>query len=161
MATDTDPYSYRGRLREGVAFLLVDNRRRVLLEWRPDKDGKHTDVFYPSGSIEMKDHGHDGIDYREVALRREIGEEFRGGVTVERVLYLGETKVPAIGLIFYVYWVEAWSGDPGGWTWEDGAAHARLEWTPIDVVKDVIPWETGALMTQMLQAAMQRDGIPD
>ena len=154
-------HSYRDGLREGVAFLLVDDRRRVLLEWRPDKDGNHTDVFLPSGSIERKDHGHNGIDYREVALRREIGEEFRGGVTVERVRYLGETKVPAIGLTFYVYWVESWSGDPGGWTWEDGAPHARLGWTPIEAVKDVIPWDTGALMAEMLQAAMQRNGIPD
>jgi 8-oxo-dGTP pyrophosphatase MutT (NUDIX family) len=158
---DTDLYSYRDGLREGVAFLLVDDRRRVLLEWRPDKDGNHTDVFFPSGSIERKDHGHGGVDYREVALRREIGEEFRGGVTVEHVRYLGETKVPAIGLTFYVYWVESWSGDPGDWTWEDGAPHARLEWTPIDTVKDVILWDTGALMTEMLQAAMRRDGIPD
>lgn len=139
---------------------LVDDRRRVLLEWRPDKDGNHTDVFFPSGSVERKDHGHDGIDYREVAVRREIGEESRGGVAVGRVRYLGETKVPAIGLIFYVYWVEAWSGDPGAWTWEDGAPHARLGWVPIETVKDVIAWDTGALMAEMLQAAMRQGGLP-
>jgi hypothetical protein len=154
-------HSYRDGLREGVAFLLVDDRRRVLLEWRPDRDGDHTDVFFPSGSIERKDHGHDGIDYREVALRREIGEEFRGSVLVERVRYLGETKVPAIGLTFYVYWIEAWSGHPGEWTWEDGAPHARLDWVPIENVKDIIPWDTGALMAEMLQAAMPRGSLSD
>ncbi len=153
-----DIHSYRDGLREGVAFLLVDKRDRVLLEWRPDADGNHTDVFFPSGSIEMKDHGHAGLDYREVALRREVGEEFRGGVSVERVRYLGETKVPAIGLTFYVYWVEAWSGDPGGWTWEDGAPHARLQWTALDQVENVIPWDTGALMAEMLRTAMGGDG---
>ena len=153
-------HSYRDGLREGVAFLLVDDRRRVLLEWRPDGDGNHTDVFFPSGSIETKDHGHAGIDYREVALRREIGEEFRGGVTVERIRCLGETKVPAIGLTFYDYWIEAWSGDPGAWPWEDGAPHARLEWTPIEAVKDIIPWDTGALIAKMLQAAMRDAGLP-
>jgi len=154
-------HSYRDGLREVVAFLMVDDRRRVLLEWRPDREGSHTDVFFPSGSIDRKDHGHDGVDYREVALRREIDEEFRSGVTVERVRCLGETRVPAIGLTFHVYWVESWSGDPGTWTWEDGAPHARLEWTPIETVRDVIPWDTGALMTEMLQAAMQRDGSRD
>jgi 8-oxo-dGTP pyrophosphatase MutT (NUDIX family) len=152
---DTDPYSYRDGLREGVAFLLVDGQGRVLLEWRPDKDGNHTDVFYPSGSIEMKDHGHDGADYREVALRREVGEEFRGGVRIERLQYLGEEKVREIGLTFYVYWVAAWSGDPGEYTWEDGAPHARLRWTPIDEVKDVVPYDSGTRMTDMLRAALR------
>jgi 8-oxo-dGTP pyrophosphatase MutT (NUDIX family) len=154
-------HSYRDGLREGVAFLLVDGRRRVPLEWRPDSDGNHTDVSFPSGSIERKDHGPGGADYREVALRREICEEFRGGVTVGRVWYLGETRVAAIGLIFHVYWIQSWSGDPGMWTWEDGAPHARLEWTPIERVKNVIPWDTGALMTGMLQAAMQDDAGRD
>ena len=147
-------HSYRDGLREGVAFLLVDDRRRVLLEWRPDKDGNHTDVFFPSGSIERKDHGHDGIDYREVALRREIGEEFRGGVTVERVRYLGEVKVPAVGLTFYTYWIAAWSGDPGAWTWEDGAPHARLLWVPIDEIGRHIAYDTGTEMADMLKAAL-------
>lgn len=151
-------HSYRDGLREGVAFLLVNERRRVLLEWRPDKDGNHTDVFFPSGSIEMKDHGHEGLDYREVALRREIGEEFRGGVVVGRVQYIGEEKVPAIGLTFYVYWVAAWSGDPGAWTWEDGAPHARLQWTPIDEVESTIPFDSGAHMVAMLRAALRDAG---
>jgi hypothetical protein len=150
---DEPDYSWRDGLREGVAFLLVDRQRRVLLECRPDKDGNHTDVFYPSGSIEMKDH-RDGADYREVALLREIGEEFRGGVTVERVQYLGEVKVPAIGLTFYTYWIAAWSGDPGDWTWEDGAAHARLIWVLIDAVANHIPYDTGTEMADMLKAAM-------
>jgi 8-oxo-dGTP pyrophosphatase MutT (NUDIX family) len=161
MATDADLYSYRDGLREGVVFLLVDDRQRVLLEWRPDKDGNLTDVFFPSGSIERKDHGHDGADYREIALRREVGEEFRGGVTVGRVRYLGEAKVPAIGLIFHVCWVESWSGDPGDWTWEDGAPHARLAWIPLDAARNVIPWNTGALMVDMLRAAMRSADIPD
>src|SRR5260221_14794615 len=103
-------HAYRDGLREGVAFLLVDGRRRALLEWRPDKDGNHTDVFFPSGSIERKDHGHDGVDYREGALRRENGGGFPGGRPVERVRYLGETKVPASGLTFYVHLVGAWAG---------------------------------------------------
>lgn len=150
---DEPDYSYRDGLREGVAFLLVDRQQRVLLEWRPDKDGNHTDVFYPSGSIEMKDH-RDGADYREVALLREIGEEFRGGVTVERVTYVGEAKVPAIGLTFYTYWVSDWSGDPGEWTWEEGAPHAKLQWASIDEAVALIPWDTGAEMADMLKAAM-------
>ena len=77
-------YSYRNGLREGVAFLLLDRSGRVLLECRPDGRGGFDDVFYPSGSIELKDHA-DGGDYREVALYREIGEEFRDGVAVQAI----------------------------------------------------------------------------
>jgi len=150
---DDDPYSYRDGLREGVAFLLVDRQGRVLLECRPDKDGNHTDLFYPSGSIERRDH-RAGADYREVALLREIGEEFRCAVTVERVQYLGEVKVPAIGLTFYTYWITAWSGDPGDWTWEDGAPHARLRWTGLDEVEHLIPYDSGTEMTDMLRSAL-------
>ena len=93
MMTDAT-YSYRSGLREGVAFLLVDDRGRTLLECRPVKNGDPTDIFYPSGSIEMKDHIGDGFDYREVALRREIAEEFRDGVAVERLEFLGDVEIP-------------------------------------------------------------------
>src|SRR5262245_60249319 len=60
-------YSYRNGLREAVAFLLLDRKGHVLLECRPDERGGFSDVFYPSGSIEMKDYA-DGRDYRETAL---------------------------------------------------------------------------------------------
>ena len=78
-------YSYRKGLREAVAFVLVDHKGHVLLECRPDSRGGFDDIFYPSGSIEMKDHA-DGRDYRETALRREIAEEFRDGVTIRRAI---------------------------------------------------------------------------
>lgn len=87
-------------------------------------------------------------------MRREIGEEFRGGVTVEGVTYLGEVTVPAIGLTFYTYWVSDWSGDPGEWTWEDGAPHAKLQWASIDEAVTFIPWDTGAEMADLLKVAM-------
>jgi hypothetical protein len=86
-------------------------------------------VFYPSGSIEMKDH-RDGADYREESRcsRDRSARKFRGGVTVERVRYLGEVKVPAVGLTFLHLLDRRLVGDPGAWTWEDGAPHARLLW---------------------------------
>jgi hypothetical protein len=43
--------SYRNGHEEAVAFLLLDDQLRVLLECRPDGHGTFTDVFYPSGSI--------------------------------------------------------------------------------------------------------------
>ena len=94
-----------------MAFLLLDRKGHVLLECRPDGRGGFDDIFYPSGSIEMKDHA-DGRDYRETALRREIAEEFRDGVTIQAVEFLGEVEVPAIGLVFYVYWLAAWASTP-------------------------------------------------
>jgi 8-oxo-dGTP pyrophosphatase MutT (NUDIX family) len=148
-----DVHSYRGGLREGVAFLLLDLSGRVLLECRPDRNGELTDIFYPSGSIELRDHTGDA-DYRKVALLREIEEEFRGGVRVERVQYLGEVQVPEIGLTFYTYWIASWSGDPGEWTWEDGARHARLRWVRLDEVSDYIAYESGARMTALIRNAL-------
>jgi hypothetical protein len=62
-----------------------------LLECRPDGRGGFDDIFYPSGSIEMKDHA-DGRNYREMAQRREIAEEFRDGVTVQAVEFLGQGR---------------------------------------------------------------------
>ncbi len=69
-----DVYSYRDGLREGVVFLLLDDKRRVLIECRTDNQGKFNDLFYLSGSIEIADHKDGQSDYRETALRREVGE---------------------------------------------------------------------------------------
>jgi 8-oxo-dGTP pyrophosphatase MutT (NUDIX family) len=148
-------YSYRNGLREAVAFLLLDRNGQVLLECRPDGRGGFGDTFYPSGSIEMKDHA-DGGDYRETALRREIAEEFRDGVTVRAVEFLGEVEVPAIGLVFYAYWIAAWSGDPGEHTYEDGLPFGRLRWMAIDEVRTVSAFDSTARMTNMLRMAVER-----
>jgi hypothetical protein len=150
----SDPHSYRDGFREGVVFLLVDSEQRVLLECRPDKNGKFTDIFYPSGSIEVKDHTDGRTDYREVALYREIGEEFRDGVTIGRIQHLGDVKVPEIGLVFYVYWIESWSGSPGDHTYEDGAPFGELRWTPLDEVRHLSPYDSTARMTKMLREAI-------
>ena len=89
---NSDPYSYRDGLREAVAFLLLDEERRVLLECRLDNHGTFTDIFLPSGFIETKNHKGNQADYREVALRREVLEEFRDGVRVDRLQLLGDVK---------------------------------------------------------------------
>lgn len=151
---NVDPHSYKDGLREGVAFLLVDASDRVLLECRPDGRGTFTDVFYPSGSIEIKDHGDPNVDYREAALRREVCEEFRGGVSVGKLSYLGDVKVPEIGLVFYIYWVAAWSGDPGQHTYEEGSPFGQLKWFPLDEVKNLSGFDSTSRITQMLRSAM-------
>ena len=154
----TDSYSYKDGLREGVAFLLIDGEHRVLLECRPDSNGNFTDVFYPSGSIEIKDHKDNQTDYREVALRREIDEEFRSGITVDRIQYLGDVEVPAIGIVFYVYWIASWSGDPGTHTYEEGVPFGKLRWMPLADVNTVNSYDSTAQITEMLQAAISANG---
>jgi 8-oxo-dGTP pyrophosphatase MutT (NUDIX family) len=149
-----DSYLYRDGLREAVVFLLVDDTRRVLMECRPDGRGTFTDIFFPSGSIETKDRQDDRLDYRETALRREIFEEFRDGVTVERLQLLGEVPVPAIGILFYVYWVVSWSGDPGSHSYEDDARFGELRWLPVGDVRSIFPWESGRQMADMLTAVL-------
>jgi 8-oxo-dGTP pyrophosphatase MutT (NUDIX family) len=149
-----DTYSYRDGLREAVAFLLLDEGRRVLLECRPDKHGTFTDIFFPSGSIEAKDHKGDQADYREVALRREVFEEFRDGVRVDRLQLLGDVVVPEIGILFYVYWVVSWSGDPGSHSYEEDKPFGELRWSPLSEVRNVFPYESGRRMADMLTAAL-------
>ena len=153
-----DAYVHRDGLREAVVFLLVDDERRVLLECRPDGQGGFTDVFFPSGSIETRDMRDDGSDYRENALRREVFEEFRDGVAVQRLRLLGEVAVPEIGLLFFVYWVVSWTGDAGRHSYEEGEPFGELRWLPADDVHRIFPWESGKRMAAMLTAAL---GPPD
>ena len=153
---NSDPHSYKDGFREIVVFLMADAVGRALLEFRPDKDGNLTDVFYPSGSIELKDHADSRSDYREIALRREIAEEFRNGVLVGQTRFLGEIKVPEIGLVFYAYWVSSWTGDPGSHTYEDGAPFGELHWVWLDDVARLNPYDSTAKMTAMLRGALAR-----
>lgn len=149
-----DTYSYLGDLREAVAFLMLDEERRVLLECRPDKHVTFTDLFFPSGSIEAKDHRGGQADYRETALRREVFEEFRDGVKVDRLQLLGDVAVPEIGILFYVYWVVSWSGDPGSHSYEEGEPFGELRWSPLSEVRNVFPYESGRQMADMLTVAL-------
>ncbi len=150
-----DVYSYRDGLREGVVFLLLDDKRRVLIECRPDNQGKFTDLFYPSGSIEVTDHKDEQSDYRETALRREVGEEFRNGVKIEHLQYLGICRIPEVGLVFYVYWVASWSGDPGKHKYEDHEPFGELRWMSINEAKSAIPYDSGTQIADMLEAAFR------
>ncbi len=106
----------------------------------------------------MKDHADGRKDYREVALRREIDEEFRGGVTVDRIRYLGDVEVPAIGIVFYVYWIASWSGDPGAHTYEEGVPFGKLRWLPLGEVSTVNSYDSTARMTKMLEEAISSTG---
>ncbi|MBM3650385.1 MAG: NUDIX domain-containing protein [Alphaproteobacteria bacterium] len=150
-----DPYLYRDGLREAVVFLLVDDKRRVLMECRPDGRGTFSDIFFPSGSIERRDREDDRFDYREAAVRREVSEEFRDGVAVETLQLLGEVPVPAIDILFYVYWVTSWSGDPGSHSYEEDAPFGELRWLSVDGVRDIFPWESGRQMADLLTAALR------
>jgi len=79
---------------------------------------------------------------------------FEVAVEVEHVRYLGDVKALAIGLVFYVYWIASWSGDPGSHTYEDGAPFGELRWLPLDEVTRVNGYDSTAEMTKMLREAL-------
>jgi 8-oxo-dGTP pyrophosphatase MutT (NUDIX family) len=122
-------YSYKDGYREGVIFLFYKDGR-ILIEHRPKEDGG-IETFIPNGSIEDKDHGQE-LDYKLVALHREVYEEFQGKVKVNNCKKISEYKVDEIKIIFYTYVVDDWDGEIPEYTIEDGEKFADLELVRLD-----------------------------
>lgn len=83
---DGDRYSFCDGYLEAVVFVFYDQKtKKLLVEKRPNGD-----IFFPSGKIEKKDHDYKE-DYKTVALKREVKEEFAGKVSFDYYQYLGST----------------------------------------------------------------------
>lgn len=119
--------SYRDGLTEAVMFVFKRDNQ-ILIEHRFDK--KPPEPYIPNGSIEMKDRieAGDQGDYREVALRREINEEFKGKITPLEYKPLSEFTVEERKSIFYIYLISKWFGEFERYSVEDGEIAAELEW---------------------------------
>lgn len=120
-------YSYRDGKTEAVMFVFKRDNQ-LLIEYRFDKEPP--EPYIPNGSIEMKDKiaAGDQGDYREVALRREIDEEFNGKITPVKYEYLSEFTVEQRKSIFYIYKVSKWLGEFERYSVEEGKVAAELEW---------------------------------
>ncbi len=120
-------YSYKDGKSEAVMFVFKRNNQ-LLIEHRFDKEPP--EPYIPNGSIEMKDRiaAGDKGDYREVALRREINEEFNGKITPIKYEYLSEFTVEQRKSIFYIYKVSEWLGEFEKYSVEEDKVAAELEW---------------------------------
>lgn len=112
---------------EAVMFVFKRGDE-ILIEHRYDKTPP--EPYIPNGSIEMKDRKEAGEqgDYKDVALRREICEEFNGKITPLEYKLLSEFTVKERNSIFYIYLVSRWLGAFEKYSYEDGNTAARLEW---------------------------------
>jgi hypothetical protein len=133
------PYLYKNDYREGVIFCFYKDGK-INIEHRPLGNGKE-DVFFTNGTIEVKDREVDG-DYRLVALKREIDEEFDGKIKIKKFEYLGEAKAEAINILFYVYLITSWEGEMPDYTVEEGKKFSRVEWADLGKAEAIFEYES-------------------
>lgn len=125
---ETPRYSHDKDGHTEAVMFVFKRGDEILIEHRYDKTPP--EPYIPNGSIEMKDRevaGSNG-DYRDVALKREIGEEFDGKITPLEYQPLSEFTVKERNSIFYIYLVSKWLGKFENYSYEDGKVAAKLEW---------------------------------
>jgi hypothetical protein len=143
-------YSYKAGVKEAVVFVFHQNDK-VLIEHRPcENSGTYNNIFFTTGSIEMKDH--EGIeDYKIAALKREISEEFDQNVIPKSFVYLGEVDVTAINFIFYVYLISEWKGQMPNYTIEEGKKFSDLEWIKLSDKSKYFKYDSAFLICDMIE----------
>lgn len=123
-------YTYKNGYREGVVFAFIKENTKILIEKRPVA-GNQVEIFFPSGSIELKDY-QDNSDYKHQALIREVSEEFAGRIEVKNCIYLQEIWVESVNIVFYIYLITDWQGAMPEFTIEEGRKHSLLQWIDLD-----------------------------
>lgn len=118
---------------EAVMFIFPRGSE-ILTENRLEKTPP--EPFIPNGKIELKDI-QPGKDYKDVALQREILEEFQGKVQPLEYSQLDEYKVDEIKVIFYLYLIQKWAGEIPAASFEEGVKSADLEWRSVDEAEKV------------------------
>lgn len=141
----TENISYKDGYKEGVAFCFYKDGK-VLLEDRGR--GFNNEAFFPSGTIELKDKI-DG-NYIEVALLREIKEEFQGQIIVNSHVYLGEIKVDAIGVIFYLYLITDYHGSFPDVIKEEGELDSTIRFFTLNECKKLFKYDSAFEMLNLV-----------
>ncbi len=124
--------------REAVLFLFY-KKGHILIEHRPK--GEEKEIFIPNGGIEEKDFGFKE-DYKIVAMKREVDEEFAGKIQIKKFFPLGEFIVEELKIKFFGYLVIDWTGIMPEHTIEEGKKFAELEWIKIEHYKNVLKFDS-------------------
>jgi len=117
---------YKDGFLEAVMFAFYKNGK-ILIEHRPSKNNDEKEAFIPNGRIDRSDLNKND-DYRIVALKREINEEFNNNVKPLKFKYVMTFIVEKLKIRFYVYLVAEWSGEMPKFTVENSKKFADLEW---------------------------------
>ena len=130
-------------------FVFANQNGETLIEHRLSPDGLEDDAFYPNGSVEETDKVAE-TDYCVNALLREIDEEFAGAIKVIDFSYLGIVKAEAIGVVFYVYFIDDWDGTFPAFTVEDGLPFGELKWYGAEAIQSVSRFDTAKIINAMV-----------
>lgn len=142
-------YTYNNGYREGVVFVFLKDMDQILVEHRP-LDEENYETFFTSGSIETKDYK-SNIDYRIMALKREINEEFQKKIKIKEYKYLNEIKVDEINVIFYVYLITEWEGNMPNFTIEEGKKHADLQWVKLEEKEKIFRFQSAFIICKRIE----------
>lgn len=136
-------YSYKNGFREGVVFAFVTEGNKILIESRYNKNKE--EVFFPSGSIEEKDHI-SKEDYILTALKREISEEFEDNIKYSNAMRLSDVIAHDINVLFYVFLITDWTGNFPDYIVEDGQKEGKLKWININEYERHFQFESAHLI---------------
>ena len=132
-------------MNEAVLFLFIKGNQ-VLLEYRLTATGKFEEVLVPGGGIDHRDRI-DGKDHREVAMHREINEEYAKLVKAHTYTYIDYVDTIDKNLRFHIFFVHGWDGEHPAMMDHDGDK-AKLVWMDIAEAKNVIQSEAGVFAIQ-------------
>ena len=144
-------FSYKNNRIEAVVFAFYKDGK-VLIENRPnnpDHTGPKTN-FFPSGKIDNEDHDHDE-DYKIVALKREVSEEFEDKISFADCTYLGELEAAPVNIHFYIYLITEFQGEFPEYTIEDGKKFATLFWIDMKDQKEYFIHDTAFQICDMIR----------
>lgn len=133
----SDIYSYKDGYREGVLFAFYKDGK-VLLEDRGL--GFDKEAFFPNGSIEVKDKVTE--NYIQVALFREISEEFNGRIQVNKMVYLGELKVGEINVLFYLFCIVDWKGELPDYIIEKDEKDSQIKMFSLEEARKIVKYNS-------------------
>lgn len=137
-------------MKDAVMFLFTKNNgSKVLLEHRLTDKNKFEEIFIPNGSVEPIDRD-TTENYLVSAMKREIKEEFCGKVVPINFISSGSYTVHEIGIIFYIFIVNSWSGKHPIYAEENGKRSARLKWHSIEEALKIMPYPSGIYALNLL-----------
>lgn len=143
-------YSKNG-YREAVLFIFFKNHQ-ILVEHRPQKSG--FEIFIPNGNIEEEDLSGEE-NYRIVAMKREINEEFDNNIQLNQYYSLGSYIARKPNIKFYGYLIVDWVGHIPRYTIEENRRFAKLEWKPIVEYKEYFEIDTAVVFVKRALHALK------
>lgn len=114
-----------------VAFLFM-RKRKVLLEYKKESNGRFETLQIPRGPIEDRDKGKESTSMRDHAFHRHIYEQYQGTVIPLQYECVATVDDKSHGGTIEAYFVFAWDGDHPVYGFKGKEHMSRLRWFFID-----------------------------